>query len=168
MEYKQIKDLMNHMRRTGATKVKIKQKDFEVELEMEEAETEPTSTSSSLYFHPPSHFPAYPHVPMTASVEDSSKPLISKAEETTSNSSNEEKNSFIRSPMVGTFYTSSSPESPPFIKLGDSVNENTVVGIIEAMKVMNELKAGVKGTIVEILVENGQPVEFDTKMFRVK
>jgi len=73
----------------------------------------------------------------------------------------------IDSPMVGTFYRASSPESPPFIKVGDRVEQDSVVCILEAMKVMNELKAEVGGRITEILVENAQPVEFGQALFRV-
>lgn len=74
---------------------------------------------------------------------------------------------FITSPMVGTFYLASSPETPPFAKVGEKVEKDTVICIIEAMKVMNEVKAGVAGTVVEILVENGHPIEFGTKLFRI-
>ncbi len=74
---------------------------------------------------------------------------------------------FITSPMVGTFYASASPDDPVFVKVGDKVDENTVVCIIEAMKVMNEVKAGVSGTVAEILVDNAHPVEFGTKLFRI-
>jgi acetyl-CoA carboxylase biotin carboxyl carrier protein len=69
--------------------------------------------------------------------------------------------------MVGTFYISPSPEDPPFIKVGERVDKNSVVCIIEAMKVMNEIKANVTGTVAEVLVETGQPVEFGTKLFRI-
>jgi acetyl-CoA carboxylase biotin carboxyl carrier protein len=75
---------------------------------------------------------------------------------------------FIKSPMVGTFYRSASPESPPFAEVGAKVVENTVVCIIEAMKIMNEIQAEVKGTIVEVLVESGQPVEYGQRLFKVK
>lgn len=74
---------------------------------------------------------------------------------------------YVVSPMVGTFYTSPSPDEPPFIKVGDKIEKNTVVCIIEAMKVMNEIKAGVSGTVAEVLVETAHPVEFGTKMFRL-
>jgi acetyl-CoA carboxylase biotin carboxyl carrier protein len=66
----------------------------------------------------------------------------------------------IDSPLVGTFYRAASPDSAPFVNVGDRVNADTVIGIIEAMKVMNEIKAEKTGVIKEILVENGQPVEF--------
>ncbi|MBE33952.1 MAG: acetyl-CoA carboxylase, biotin carboxyl carrier protein [Opitutaceae bacterium] len=75
---------------------------------------------------------------------------------------------YIRSPMVGTFYTSASPESGPFSEIGANVTDTTVVCIIEAMKIMNEIQAENKGTIVEILVENGQPVEYGQPIFKLK
>ncbi len=74
----------------------------------------------------------------------------------------------IPSPMVGTFYRSAAPDAPPFIQVGSMVDEETVVCILEAMKVMNEIKAGVRGKVTEILVENGNPVEFGQPLFRVK
>ncbi len=74
----------------------------------------------------------------------------------------------ITSPMVGTFYRAASPESPPFIDVGQEVNEETVVCIIEAMKVMNEIKAEVKGVIAEVVAENGKPVQFGQVLFKVR
>jgi acetyl-CoA carboxylase biotin carboxyl carrier protein len=74
----------------------------------------------------------------------------------------------IASPMVGTFYVSSSPDSPPFVKVGDRVGPDSVVCILEAMKVFNEIKAETSGTIERILVKNGQAVEFGQPMFQVR
>ena len=74
----------------------------------------------------------------------------------------------ITSPMVGTFYRAPSPEAPPYVEVGAQVDEETVVCIIEAMKVMNEIKAEVKGVITEMLVENAKPVEFGQKLFAVR
>ena len=74
----------------------------------------------------------------------------------------------IISPMVGTFYRAASPESPPFIDIGGEVNEDTVVCIIEAMKVMNEIKAEVSGVITEVVAENGKPVQFGQALFKVR
>ncbi len=74
----------------------------------------------------------------------------------------------IASPMVGTFYRAPSPDSAPYVKEGQQITEETVVCIIEAMKVMNEIKAEVKGIITEVLVENGTPVQFGQPLFRVK
>ncbi|MNW29628.1 Biotin carboxyl carrier protein of acetyl-CoA carboxylase [compost metagenome] len=74
----------------------------------------------------------------------------------------------IVSPMVGTFYSSSSPDTAPYVSIGSKVGEKTTVCIIEAMKLMNELEAEVKGEIVEILAENGQLVEYGQPLFLVK
>ena len=73
----------------------------------------------------------------------------------------------IKSPMVGTFYTASSPDTAPFVKVGDHVNRETTVCLIEAMKVFNEIPAEVTGQIVAVLVENGEPVEFGQPLFKV-
>ena len=75
---------------------------------------------------------------------------------------------YIKSPMVGTFYRSPSPESKSFVEKGAKIVENSVVCIIEAMKIMNEIQAETKGTILEILVENGQPVEYGQRLYKVK
>ena len=74
----------------------------------------------------------------------------------------------ILSPMIGTYYSAPSPDADPFITVGQSVGDDSVVCIIEAMKVMNEIKAECSGEIVEILVENGEPVEFGQPLFLVK
>lgn len=74
----------------------------------------------------------------------------------------------IKSPMVGTFYKAPSPEASPFIEVGDAVNVGDIVCIIEAMKLMNEIKTEVKGKIKEVLVENGEPVEFGQPLFLIE
>ncbi len=73
----------------------------------------------------------------------------------------------IESPMVGTFYASSTPDSPPLVSVGTVVQPSTTLCIIEAMKVFTDIPAGISGTIAEVLVKNGQPVEFGQPMFRV-
>jgi acetyl-CoA carboxylase biotin carboxyl carrier protein len=74
----------------------------------------------------------------------------------------------IVSPMVGTFYRAGAPESPPFVDVGNEVTEETIVCIIEAMKVMNEIKAETRGVIAEIVAESGKPVQFGQVLFRVR
>jgi acetyl-CoA carboxylase biotin carboxyl carrier protein len=74
----------------------------------------------------------------------------------------------IKSPMIGTFYRSPSPESGSYVEVGSEVNPDTVVCIIEAMKVMNEIKAEVKGIITQVLVENAKPVEFGQPLFKIR
>lgn len=75
---------------------------------------------------------------------------------------------YVKSPMVGTFYRSPSPESKMFAEVGTKITETSVVCIIEAMKIMNEIQSEVKGTVIEVLIENGQPVEYGQKLFKVK
>jgi acetyl-CoA carboxylase biotin carboxyl carrier protein len=74
----------------------------------------------------------------------------------------------VLSPMVGTFYRRPSPEASPYVQVGDRVGKDTVVCIVEAMKLNNEIKAEMEGEVLEILVEDGQPVEFDQPLFRVR
>src|SRR5438552_1939038 len=74
----------------------------------------------------------------------------------------------IVSPMVGTFFRAGSPDTPPFVDVGKTVTEETVVCIIEAMKVMNEIKAETSGVIAEVVAENGKPVQFGQVLFRVR
>jgi acetyl-CoA carboxylase biotin carboxyl carrier protein len=74
----------------------------------------------------------------------------------------------VKSPIVGTFYRSPSPEADPFVQAGTTVGEETIICIVEAMKIMNEIKAGVSGTVEKILVENGEPVEYGQTLFLVR
>jgi len=104
------------------------------------------------------HVVAQPHT----SVAESIKPDIGKVEE-----KNDELVE-IKTPMVGTFYKAPAPDADPFVGVGAKVSEDTVVCVIEAMKLMNEIKADVKGRIVKILVDNGQSVEFGQTLFLVK
>ncbi|MEM0966917.1 MAG: acetyl-CoA carboxylase biotin carboxyl carrier protein [Verrucomicrobiota bacterium] len=75
---------------------------------------------------------------------------------------------YVKSPMVGTFYRAPSPDSPPFVEEGGKIKTETVVCIIEAMKVMNEIQSEISGKVLEILVENGEPVEFGQALMKVK
>jgi len=74
----------------------------------------------------------------------------------------------VKSPMIGTFYRAPSPESAPYVEVGAEVNPDTVVCIIEAMKVMNEIKAEAKGVITQVMVENAKPVEFGQPLFKLR
>ncbi len=136
---------MRELEGSSLGKLVVKDKDgCEVHLEKE------TEKQQVHYSHPPAHFP-------------SATPIETpKSAEFTSNENT------ITSPMVGTYYSSPSPEDPPFVKVGDSVTEDTIVCIIEAMKVMNEVKAGKSGVIKKLHLENGHPVEFGTKLFSVE
>ena len=166
MDLKQIKELMASMEKAKIKRIKIRtEKGFEVVLEKDGHE------------HPhPKHRPhphygeEHPHQGSHAFPHHAPPPPRHGTEEyhyTEKEHKKEEKGTFVTSPMVGTLYSSPSPEDPHFVKVGDEVTEDSVVCIIEAMKVMNEVKAGVKGKVVEILIENGHPVEFGTKIFRI-
>lgn len=154
MDLKEIKDLMTAMRKTGIQKLVIKKKEGD-ELQLETQIGSHTSlvgfpsaeqNKEQAFFHsPPGHL----------------------SEKSSSVAKEEKPGQYITAPLVGTFYSSASPDDEPFVKVGDIVKVDTVLCIIEAMKVMNEVKAGKSGKIAEILVENGHPVEFGTKMFRI-
>ena len=162
MDIKQIKELMSAMEGSGITKISMKEKTgFELQIERElptrHGEGEPSVIHAAMLAQGPRHheFPHVHHVPHHMPVSQESK------------SAPEPEGRYITSPMVGTFYASPSPDHASFVKAGDVVNEGSVVCIIEAMKVMNEIKATMSGTIAEICVENGHPVEFGTKLFRI-
>jgi acetyl-CoA carboxylase biotin carboxyl carrier protein len=168
VDLKQIKELMTAMERAGIKKLTIKQKGGD-ELHLERQEEHPTQPHASVAtFYPP----VYAHPP-TREAEGSSWPAsVQKTTQEEISSGKEKKQEeksgrFVTAPLVGTFYAAASPDDPHFVKVGDRVDENTVVCIIEAMKVMNEVKAGISGTIVEVLVDNTHPVEFGTKLFRI-
>ncbi|MCB9792611.1 MAG: acetyl-CoA carboxylase biotin carboxyl carrier protein [Alphaproteobacteria bacterium] len=80
----------------------------------------------------------------------------------------EDTGELVRSPMVGTFYSSPSPDAPPFVAVGAGVNKGQTLCIIEAMKLMNEIESEVSGVVVAVLAKNGQPVQFGDPLFRVK
>lgn len=157
MDLKQIKELMAAMEKAGMKRIKIKQeKGFELELERPDLSVSSTSVN-------------YPSVSYRSEAMPAPSHHVSSArhEEVKAETRKEVSGKFISSPMVGTYYSSPSPDDPAFVKVGDRVEEDTIVCIIEAMKVMNEVKAGMKGVIAEILIENAHPVEFGTKILRI-
>jgi len=161
VDLKQIKDLMAAMEKAGVKKLTLKEKtgvELQLEMQDEQQVTSHQSHPSIFIPHPmprvheiPSQHPHHPPMPEEAKAKTTDK----------------QEGKCITSPMVGTFYATPSPDDPVFVKVGDKVSENTLVCIIEAMKVMNEVKAGMSGTIAEIYLENGHPVEFGTKLFRI-
>lgn len=154
------------MGRTGTKKLHIKNKDgFELELERE-GSGDYRGNESSIDFIEDN--PLKNEAAVRKASEALARANDAKTTLVGSSAAKEEASgTFITSPMVGTFYSSPSPEDPPFVKVGDKVEKGTVVCIIEAMKVMNEVKANTSGIISEVLVESSHPVEFGTKLFRV-
>jgi len=163
-EIKQIKELMAAMGRTCMKRISIKDKNgFEIVLEREEHGVCKPQDLGMDYSSDPRNDGSLRRYSSGQSHEipTSLVPPIKVAPV------EEPSGSFVTSPMVGTFYSSPSPDDPSFVKVGDKIDKNDVVCIIEAMKVMNEVKAGVSGTVAEILPESGHPVEFGTKLLRV-
>jgi acetyl-CoA carboxylase biotin carboxyl carrier protein len=152
MELKQVKELMAAMEKAGIKRLRVKETDG-YELEMERKDESAPHAPMPVYHHTP-----HPeiHARFPANRPEESRPEEKKAD-----------GKFVTAPLVGTMYHAASPEDAAFVKVGDRVDENTIVCIIEAMKVMNEVKAGMSGTIAEILIDNAHPVEFGTKLFRI-
>jgi acetyl-CoA carboxylase biotin carboxyl carrier protein len=148
-----IRAIIDLMKKNDLAVFKLEREGFKLELEaqrpVQAAFTAPP---------PPVHVPNLPSAP-AAAPREAGRPAPTP--ETVALPE-------VVSPMVGTFYRSPSPDSAPFVQVGQSVTEDTVVCIIEAMKVMNEIKAEVRGTIIEVLVENGTPVQFGQPLFRVQ
>ncbi len=170
MELKQIKELMAAMGRTGTKRLTLKKEGFELQLEREENGVYRASEAALDLGEEaavPNDLARRASIALSRARESGAAlsgasiapPPEAPKEELTS--------LYVTSPMVGTFYGQPSPDDPYFVKVGDKIEKNTVVCIIEAMKVMNEVKAGVAGTVAEILVESGHPVEFGTKLFRI-
>jgi acetyl-CoA carboxylase biotin carboxyl carrier protein len=167
---KYIKELMVAMERTGVGKLIFKEDEFELHLERDTGaqvvypqHLSANKGSFAVAELHPTHLPVPPHHGHEMAMSAGPK-VVSASQE---KSLQDQNSKYVVSPMVGTLYTSPSPEDPSFIKIGDRIEENTVVCIVEAMKVMNEVKAGVSGVVAELLIENGHPVEFGTKIFRV-
>jgi acetyl-CoA carboxylase biotin carboxyl carrier protein len=159
MELKYIKELMAAMGRTGITRLSLKEEN--VELILERTAQAPLKGSDV-------SFDLMDEMKMPRADQSFARVTELPPANTLPNESpKQEIGIFVTSPMVGTFYPSPAPGEPHFVKVGDRIEKNTVVGIVEAMKVMNEIKAGVSGVVAEIYASQGDPVEFGAKLFRV-
>lgn len=162
MDLKQIKQIIELMKRSELTEFAVEEEGFK--LKIRRGSNGFPVVMSGRSSNPP--FPLNESAAPAASNATSTVP--SAAPSSGSIPQEEEGVIYVKSPMVGTFYRSPSPESKPFVDPGAKVVETTVVCIIEAMKIMNEIQAELKGTILETLVENGQPVEYGQRLFKVK
>ncbi len=142
MDLKIVHKLVQIMERHGLTEIEIAEENNRVRVVRPAGVQEPPATASSQELA----------VPSTTDLEVENDP----------------NSHFIVSPMVGTFYVAQSPEDAPFVGVGDLVKPGKVVAIIEAMKVMNEIKSEFSGTVVKVLVENGSPVEYGQKLFEIQ
>lgn len=170
MELKQIKELMATMGRTGTKKLLLKKEGFEIEIEREDSgfyRHNDVALAALEYVEEPSFRPEALQRAHAALPKGRDLPSSLSGTAGTESSVHEPAAKHITSPMVGTFYAAPTPDDPPFVKVGDRVEKDTVVCIVEAMKVMNEVKAGIAGIVVETLIESGNPVEFGSKLFRI-
>ena len=162
MDIKEIKGIIDLMRKNGLTEFEYEKDGTKIRIRRG-PDGEPQVFASSPGLIPaPTVLPVGAGVPLAAAP---TTPAVAAAPATAPSGSSLPT---INSPMVGTFYSSPAPDAPAYVEVGTVVNAETVVCIIEAMKVMNEIKAEISGTIVEILAENGKPVEFGKPLFRIK
>ena len=154
MDLKEIKAIIDLMKKNDLAVFKLEREGFKLELEVNRPSPPAVAVAYPQVASPPVYAPGVAPARPSTPGQAVSQTMESYKE--------------IVSPMVGTFYRSPSPDSAPFVQVGQEVTEDTVVCIIEAMKVMNEIKAEVSGSILEILIENGTPVQFGQSLFRVK
>ena len=148
MELKQIKELIKLIDESDLNQVKIKDKDFSISLKKQSGEIV-VATSQPSVIAAPIASPSAPVAP--------SDPVKSV-----------EQGEIVGSPMVGTFYSAPSPKSPAFVQAGSKIKKGDTIGIIEAMKIMNEIEAEFDFTAIDVLAKNEQPVEFNMPLYRVE
>lgn len=158
MDIKQIQDLIKFVAKSGVNEVSIEEQDFKITIK---ANQEPTYVTANI----PSPMPvaqAPVQQAQAAAAAAVEAPAVSMpvADDTS-------KYITIKSPMIGTFYRSASPDKPSFVNVGDDIQAGDVVCIVEAMKLFNEIESEVSGKIVKVLVDNAQPVEYDQPLYLV-
>ncbi|WP_309399370.1 acetyl-CoA carboxylase biotin carboxyl carrier protein [Cerasicoccus maritimus] len=153
MDIKEIKQIVELMKRSDLTAFEIEEKDLKLKICRDSGKVVAVPTAAPIAAAP---------APVAAAAAEPAAAAAPAAPK------DEPGVTIIKSPMVGTFYRAASPDSKPFADVGAKVKPDSVVCIIEAMKVMNEINAEVSGSITEILVENGQAVEYGQPLFKVK
>ena len=157
MDSKELLNLIRFVAKAGVSEVKYKTKDFEINIKTPLAGSEAVS-----YVPQPVAYQAPAAAPVAA-------PAAAPATETkTESTSDDSKYITIKSPMIGTFYRKPSPDKDVFVNVGSEVKNDTVVCVIEAMKLFNQIEAEVSGKIVKILVDDASPVEYDQPLFLVE
>ena len=151
MELKDIKAIIDLMKKNSITEFELERQDSKIKLKRGL-----NNGGSAVQYDEPAVVNAAPLI-STVAVTPNAAPLLAVTGEID-----------IKSPMIGTFYRAPSPEAGNYIEVGTEVNADTVVCIIEAMKVMNEIKSEVKGIVTQVLVESGKPVEFGQPLFKVR
>lgn len=173
MEFKQIKDLIKLVSETGLSEFLLEDKDFKLTIRSKDYVAEGSITETKIVSVPapmpaypaPQYAPAAPVAPAPVAAPAAPAPVAPA----TPAQAEEENSNYIEiiSPIVGTFYRSSSPEKGAYVKIGDIVTKDTVVCIVEAMKLFNEIESEVSGKIVKVLIEDATPVEYGQPLFLV-
>jgi acetyl-CoA carboxylase biotin carboxyl carrier protein len=168
LDLKQIKQIIDLMKRSELTEFAVEEEGFK--LKIRRGINGLPVVTSGRGSNPP--FGGNDSAPLSVASGNgggaSTPPMALNAAASNAATEEEAGVGYIKSPMVGTFYRAASPESKPFADAGTKVVENSIVCIIEAMKIMNEIQAENKGTVLEALVENGQPVEYGQRLFKIK
>lgn len=158
MKAKEIQELIDFISKSGLDEVNIETEEFKIKVKKNsEPKTQVIQAAA-----PAPQPAAAPQASASAPAAESSAPAKEE-----SGSADEDKYVAIKSPMIGTFYRASNPESPAFANVGDTVKAGDTVCIVEAMKLFNEIESEVSGKIVKVLVENASPVEYDQPLFLV-
>ena len=160
MDLKDIKAIIDLMKKNSISEFELERQEFKIKLKRGPLGHSGDDLPAQVYLPAPSAL-----APAVTSLSHQPNALNSGITVPSVAASNEIE---IKSPMIGTFYRSPSPEAGSYVEIGTEVNADTVVCIIEAMKVRNEIKAEVKGVVTQILVENAKPVEFGQPMFKVR
>lgn len=168
MKLQEIQELIRFVAKAGVSEVEIEQKDFKITIKTG-AEAKGKAKSPEMQLIPqmpvaiPGMAPMAPAAPAPAPVA-AAQPAAEKAPAAEPKAANLIE---VKSPMIGTFYRSASPDKPAFVNVGDSIKSGQVVCIIEAMKLFNEIESEVSGKIVKVLVDDNSPVEYDQPLFLV-
>jgi len=157
MELKEIQQLIKFVSNSGVDEVELERKDFKLRIKKNEQHTEVVSVQQVPVSNTPAPVAVAP-APVTTA------PAPEKQTEATVDSGSVE----IKSPMIGTFYRSPSPDKDSFVNVGDEVSVGQVICIVEAMKLFNEIESEVSGRIVKVLVDDASPVEYDQPLFLVE
>jgi acetyl-CoA carboxylase biotin carboxyl carrier protein len=160
MDLKDIQNLIKFVAKSGASEVKLEMEDIKITVKTGSEKTETTIVQQAI---PASQIPVTAQA--IAPVEAPAAPAPAKEESAPAD--DESKYLTITSPIIGTFYRKPSPDKPMFVEVGDVVNDDSIVCVIEAMKLFNEIESEVSGKIVKILVEDSSPVEFGQPLFLV-
>ncbi|GAB1308769.1 acetyl-CoA carboxylase biotin carboxyl carrier protein [Urechidicola sp. KH5] len=162
MDLKEIQSLIKFVSKSGVNEVKLEQEDFKITIKAGGSASETTIVHQAAPV-------AMPQAPIAVAAPVATAPVAPAAPAVDAAPAADEDSKYvtITSPIIGTFYRKSSPDNPNFVEVGDSVQNDSVVCIVEAMKLFNEIEAEVSGKIVKVLVDDASPVEFGQPLFLV-